>query len=151
MIARLKQLWERAAAGPERGEGHDLSLAVAALMVEVMRMDGKREQAERDEIARLLGQRFRLDAGEIDALIKQAGEQAEQALDLHQFTVVVVKGYSSAERCEILTDLWRVVMADGHIDAYEEQLLRRVAELLGIHHREFIASKLSAGTGIDEG
>jgi len=149
MIEKLKQLWEQAASSEENRSGHELSLAVAALMVEVMRMDGEQQRSERDEIARLLGKRFALTANELDSLIERASSSVEKALDLQQFTSVVVKGYSTEERREILTELWRVVMADGHIDPYEEQLLRRMSELLGIYHREFIAAKLAAGTNVE--
>ncbi len=63
---------------------------------------------------------------------------------MHQFTSRLVRGFSTDERVEILQRLWRVAMADGHVDPYEEQLLRRIADLLGIHHRQYIEARLAA-------
>jgi len=134
MIKKLKQMWKQASASPQEKKQHDVSLAVAALMVEVMRMDGHLESSERSEIVLALSRRFSLDQVEIHDLIENALQEVEQALDLHQFTSVVVKGFSTRERIGILSELWAVAMADGFVDPYEEQLIRRMADLMGLHH-----------------
>ncbi|MDQ6970686.1 MAG: TerB family tellurite resistance protein [Mariprofundus sp.] len=145
MIQKLKQMWKKAAESPVDDRQHEVSLAVAALMVEIMRMDGQLQDTERNEIIRRLQQRFALDVAEVDALIKQATEKVEQALDMHQFTSVVVKGFSTDERLTILTELWAVALADGHVDPHEEQIIRRMADLMGLHHTQFIQAKIAAG------
>ncbi|RLL51573.1 hypothetical protein D8Y20_08780 [Mariprofundus sp. EBB-1] len=145
MIQKLKQMWKKAAESPQEERKHDVTLAVAALMVEIMRMDEKLQDAERSEIIKHLEKRFALSHAEIHVLIEQASQQVEDALDMHQFTSVVVKGFNTAERIDILAELWAVALADGHIDPYEEQLIRRVADLLGLHHSQFIQAKIAAG------
>ena len=135
MIRKLQTLWKKAADTPSDKREHDVSLAVTALMVEVMRMDGKLDEAERSEIVLAVEKRFGLSQTEINALIEQASIEVEQALDLHQFTSTVVKSFSTAERQKILSELWSVAMADGRVDPYEEQLLRRMAELMGLDRR----------------
>ncbi|RMH60117.1 MAG: TerB family tellurite resistance protein [Zetaproteobacteria bacterium] len=146
MIQTLRRLL-----GKHRGRDaratHDIRLAVAALMAEVMRMDGRLDPAERAHILHALGQRFALSPQESKDLITRACQACEQALDLHQFTSVVIRHYSTEQRAEIISDLWRIAMADGHADAHEEQLIRRVSELIGISHRQFIAAKLAAEAG----
>jgi len=145
MIQKLKQMWKNAAESPKEEREHDVALAVAALMVEIMRMDGHLQEAERSEIIRHLETRFALSHAEIHVLIEQAAMNVEDALDMQQFTSVVVKGFSTAERVDILVELWKVAKADGHVDPYEEQLIRRMADLLGLHHSQFIQAKISAG------
>ena len=145
MIRALKQMWAQAAASPSATKQHDVALAVAALMTEVMRMDGEADAAERAHIVGRLEQRFGLDTTAVHRLIEDAGRETEEALDLHQFTSVVVKSFTTEERIQILADLWQVAMAGGYVDPYEEQLLRRIAELMGLHHSQFIRAKISAG------
>jgi len=145
MIQKLKQMWKKAADSPVDDRQNEVSLAVAALMVEVMRMDGQLQDTERNEIIKRLQVRFALTSSDVEALIKQATEKVEQALDMHQFTSVVVKGFSTDERLHILTELWAVALADGHVDPYEEQIIRRMADLMGLHHTQFIQAKLAAG------
>jgi len=144
MIQKLKQMWKKAADSPVDDRQNEVSLAVAALMVEVMRMDGQLQDTERNEIIKRLQVRFALTSSDVEALIKQATEKVEQALDMHQFTSVVVKGFSTDERLHILTELWAVALADGHVDPYEEQIIRRMADLMGLHHTQFIQAKLAA-------
>jgi len=145
MIQKLKQMWKKAADSPVDNRQNEVSLAVAALMVEIMRMDGKLQETERNEIIKRLQARFALSSSDVEDLIKQATEKVEQALDMHQFTSVVVKGFSTDERLHILTELWAVALADGHVDPYEEQIIRRMADLMGLHHTQFIQAKLAAG------
>jgi len=145
MIQKLKQIWAQAAASPAPSKQHDVSLAVAALMVEIMRMDGKLDSAEHSHIVCTLEKRFGLAKTEVHQLIEQASSETEQAMDLHQFTSVVVKSFTTPERIHILAELWQVAMADGHVDPYEEQLIRRIAELIGLHHSQFIQAKIAAG------
>jgi len=145
MIKKLKQMWKEAAASPQEKQPHGLSLAVAALMVEVMRMDGHLESSERSEIVLALSRRFGLDQVEIHELIDNALQEVAEALDLHQFTSVVVKGFSTRDRIGIVAELWSVALADGFVDPYEEQLIRRMADLMGLHHSQFIEAKIAAG------
>jgi uncharacterized tellurite resistance protein B-like protein len=46
------------------------------------------------------------------------------------------------ERARIVGMLWKVSSADGHIDAHEEHLVRKVADLLYVPHARFIQAKL---------
>ncbi len=43
--------------------------------------------------------------------------------------------------------MWRVAYADGHLDKYEEHLIRQVAELTYVPHQDYIRAKL-AGKGL---
>jgi len=142
MIKRLKKLFGEKA--DDKPREHDIALAVAALMVEIMLMDGKLDDAEHRVIHSLLSKRFKLDDAEINALIERATNAADKAHDLYQFTSRIIKEYPIEERSDIIRELWRVAMADGHADAYEEQLIRRIADLIGVHHDQFIDAKIQA-------
>jgi len=144
MIKRLKGIFGDMAGEQRPGHKHDIALAVAALMVEVMMIDGRLDEAEHSVISSLLQRRFDLSAGDIHKLIERAKAAADKAHDLFQFTSRIIKGYPINERSDIIRELWRVAMADGHVDAYEEQLIRRIAELIGVHHHHFIDAKIQA-------
>jgi len=143
MIKRLKNLF-RGKADDLPGQEHDIATAVAALMVEVMLMDGRLDAAEQGVISALLRRRFDLDDEAIARLVTRATAEADKAHDLFQFTSRIIKAYSINQRSDIIRELWRVAMADGHVDAYEEQLIRRIAELIGVHHQHFIDAKIQA-------
>ena len=44
----------------------------------------------------------------------------------------------------LIHNMWEVAYADGHIDRYEEHLIRKVADLLYLSHVDFIKSKVNA-------
>lgn len=144
MLKRLKNLFMDKPADDFPVDQHDIATAVAALMVEVMLMDGRLDDAEHTMIASMLQRRFRLDDDEIQVLVARATKAADKAHDLFQFTSRIIRAYPIEQRSGIIRELWSVAMADGHADAYEEQLIRRVAELIGVHHQHFIAAKLQA-------
>jgi len=144
MIKTLKKLWSASPTGREKGKGLDITLAVTALLVEVMMMDGRLDDAEHCEIVVALKNRFGLPDEDACRLIDRATTAADKAHDLHHFTSRIIDKYPFEERAGIIHELWRVAMADGHVDAYEEQLIRKIADLIGVTHRDFINSKLQA-------
>ncbi len=142
MFSKLKALFTEEKK-PESKE-HDISLAVTAMMIEIMRIDGKLDSAERKVIFDAIEKRFDLSHEAVETLIAEASEAQSKSTDLHQFTSLINQQFSTEERIDILKELWQVAMADGHIDPYEEQLIRRVAGLIGVYHGEFIQAKIDA-------
>lgn len=143
MLKRLKSFLKEGGDKNSKHE-HTLPLAVAAILVEVMRIDGRLEKAEHDSVMRALKGRFALPVSEIEILIEEARRKTDDSHDLHQFTSQIIKAYGTEERIAIIKELWQVAMADGHVDPHEEHLIRRTAELIGVYHKEFIQAKIQA-------
>jgi len=139
-IARYRPGGAQAADGDEIG----LNVAVAALLVEVLRADFEVDAVERqavvDSVAALLG----LGAEQGRALVEEAERQIDKSHDLYQFTSQVNRTYTDADKMSLLEALWRVAQADTVVHKYEEHLIRRVADLIHVPHRGFIAAKLRA-------
>jgi len=140
MINRLKALLSggdsRSATAAAPRESDDLQVAVAALLVEAALMDDRFEASERDKIAELLKARFELSDADAEALLATAREQVGQSSQLFGFTRVVADRFSPDERVELVEMLWQVAYADGHLDDYEANLLRRLAGLIHVSDRE---------------
>ncbi len=45
---------------------------------------------------------------------------------------------------QVILAMWRIAMADRNIDALEEHVIRRAADLLYVSHSKFIEAKLAA-------
>jgi len=142
MIKALKRLWEDQ---PKQSQQEaDIVLAITALMVHVMQQDDHLDDAEHQEIIQSIQQRFNISLQKAEQYIKQAQHEIHSAHDLHQYTSPLIKAYSQSERVDIIRQLWRVAMADNDIDPYEEALIRKIAELIGVHHHQFIDAKIAA-------
>ncbi len=144
MLQKLKNMWNKSDTANATNKEHDISLAITAVMVEIMHIDGKLDEAEHNEIITAVEKRFGLSTQEVHELVEQAKKEVGNANDMHQFTSQIIKHYTTEERIDFLKELWQIAMADGHVDPYEEQLIRRTAELIGVYHREFIEAKIAA-------
>ncbi|MDQ6977114.1 MAG: TerB family tellurite resistance protein [Ghiorsea sp.] len=144
MLKKIKAMFHGSKTDESKAKKHDISLAVTAMMIEIMRIDGNLEDTERQVIFKAIEKRFDLSHEEVETLIKEATQAQAKSTDLHQFTSLINNQFSTQERIDFLKELWQVAMADGHIDPYEEQLIRRVAGLIGVYHGEFIQAKIDA-------
>jgi len=126
---------------------HARNLAVAAVLVEVLRADYDVAAAERRQVLESIQAMLGLEGAECEALLASADWVVDGAHDLHQFTSQLNRTLSHAEKLQLLEQLWRVAQADDIVHHYEEHLIRRVADLLHVSHREFIVSKLRSTGG----
>ncbi|MEQ8800136.1 MAG: TerB family tellurite resistance protein [Phycisphaerales bacterium] len=122
---------------------HTRELAAAVLLLEMEHADHDHDPREQDEIRRLLRETFHLTDDEVTELLQAARPAQQEAISLHRFIQVLNDGMGLADKRRVLEMLWRVAYADAHLDAHEEHLLRHLAELLHLPHREFIQAKLT--------
>jgi uncharacterized tellurite resistance protein B-like protein len=142
--------WIQRQIGAERTDAATvggLNLAVAALLVEVLRADYDVADSERQQVVESVSRLLGLAEPEAAALVVEAERHIDQSHDLYQFTSQVNRAYSDSEKLQLLEALWRVAQADDVVHKYEEHLIRRVADLLYIPHSGYITAKLRAGRG----
>ena len=138
MINRFKALFATADTGAsgELGRDEELHLAAAALLVESACLDGHFDGDERSSIERLLKERFELEEDEVSLLVADAEEAVAESGELYGFTKVIKDRYSSEERVEMIEMLWEVAFADGRLDHFEDNLIRRVGGLIFVSDRD---------------
>ena len=149
MLARIQSFFrEQLAPDADGGDPeHRRNLAAAALLIEIARADFQFDDDEQAAIESALRGSLDLDDDEIAELVRLAGEESRDATSLHQFTRLVNETHEIADKCALMEQLWRVAYADGRIDRYEEQILRRIADLLHLRHAEFMQAKHAAAPG----
>lgn len=114
----------------------DKELAAAALLLEVAATDGHLDGSEAAAIRRALARTFGLADAELDALIAAARTRADGSVQLFGFTRCFKDNSSYDERVALIELLWEVALADGRIDHYESNLLRRIGGLLYVSDRD---------------
>ncbi len=123
---------------------HRLQLASAALMVEMVHVDDEVTQEEEIKIRQLIKQRFELNKTETEALLELAHNEKHEATDYYSFTSLLNTHFTQQKKIKLVEDLWQLAYTDGHLDKYEEHLLRRLADLLHVPHHDFIRTKHKA-------
>ena len=125
-------------AGPDQ---HGLQLATAALLFEMLRADDDEHPDERHALEQALQKCFALSESETRQLSQLADREAAESVSLHQFTGLINRHFSPGEKIRVVEMLWQVAYADGSLDRYEEALVRKIAELIYVPHREFMQAK----------
>lgn len=119
----------------------DQRLAVAALLVHLIAVDGVITDDERKRLREVLSKHYELDAGDTERLVAEARRRDEDAVDLYGFTSVLKRMLDETGRAQVVEMMWQLVFADGKISEFEDNMVWRVAELLAVSPRERIALK----------
>ena len=119
----------------------DYRLAATALLVHVVSLDGQPTQAEQRKLHSLIESHFKLDRGTADRLIADATEVEGEAVDLYHFTSVIMRSLDEAGRKRIVQMMWELVYADGQVTEFEDNVVWRASDLLGISQRDRIELK----------
>jgi uncharacterized tellurite resistance protein B-like protein len=125
----------RTAAAPAFEDG-DYRLATVALLVHVANVDGMVDPLERQRLREIIEARFGLDEATTTQLIECAEQSDREAVDFFHFTTVLKRALNDDGRHKIIEMMWDVVFADGTVTEFEENVVWRVAELLGVSTRD---------------
>lgn len=130
--------------GPKAEPHPPRDIALAVLLLECARADFEHVPAELDAVRAGLAAQLALPEAELDGLIDEARGVAKGAVSLHGPITRLNRELSAEAKRELMSWLWRVACADGRIDAHEEHLLRKLADLLHISHADFVRTRLDA-------
>jgi len=137
-LENLKQIINRHEPEPDE---QALPPAAAVLLLELAVADAGIDDRERQVIEQAILQHFGLDQAEARDLIDEAVRCQRDSHSLHEFTHQLRVELEPEARGELVEWLWKVGFADGRLDRHEEHLVRRLADLLGVPHREFMRRK----------
>ena len=121
---------------------HQVRLATAALLVEMMNQDSKVLESERRLVKEILSQQFDLTPEESAEMYSLAEEEVDNSTGNYPFTKLIAEHFSQAKKIQVIEALWQVAYIDQHLDAYEESMVRRIADLIYVSHSDFIRTKL---------
>jgi uncharacterized tellurite resistance protein B-like protein len=123
---------------PSRFGEDDYRLAAAALLVHAAAIDGAVSDLEREKLHALIKRAFGLDEAATDELVAEATEAEHEAVDLYHFTSRINRSMDEAGRLRVVEMMWEITYADGHVTEFEDNLLWRAADLLGVSSRDRI-------------
>jgi uncharacterized tellurite resistance protein B-like protein len=116
-------------------------LAATALLIHVISLDGEPSEVEKRKLHSLIESRFGLDPGTADQLIKSATLAEGEAVDLYHFTSIIMREVNEEGRLRIVEMMWELVYVDGAVSEFEDNVVWRAADLLGISSRNRIDLK----------
>ncbi len=112
-------------------ETHNEADLVLRLMFEIAISDGNLNEAE----LKIIKQRASLFSDEdtkVSTIIKKIIDEAQESVSFYPFVKKINQTHNNEEKKDLLKILWELVTADSVIDAYEENLYFKIADLLKI-------------------
>lgn len=116
-------------------DSNDPKLSVAALMVHLAAVDGQMKDEERNAIKGALMDHYDLDEAAVDKLVREAAMRDAEAVDFYKFTQGITR-LEMEDRIEIVRMMWMVVFADKKNHELEDNMVWRIAELIGVSSRD---------------
>lgn len=118
-------------------------LATAVLLYEIACADMEVADSEDKTLRDLLLAMPGIDESTCEKLLEQARAVKSDAVSLHDYVDALNAQCDADDKRRIVRMIWEVAYADGVLDAHEEHMTRRLADLLYIPHSVFIQEKLA--------
>ena len=115
--------------------------AVVVLLLRAANIDGKKDEQEIEAIKRLIIQQFNYDEEKADILITSASEKEESSADLFEWSKIINDHYDLDSKKIVFSMMCEIICADGLIDPFESNLIRRLSGLLYISDKDAGAIK----------
>ena len=145
MLSSIKSLFDSVSADTHPESSVDLTRKVSlVLMIEVALSDGNFDETERVQLVSTIAKRWKLATPEVNDWINLAEQQQNSSTSLFEHTRVINQYFSREEKIGLVNCLWEIAFADGRADHFEENTIRKIADLIYVEHRDFIRSKIRA-------
>ena len=141
MLKEIKSFFADLTGGKEMShfEDNDYRVAAAALLVHVATLEKELSEPSRAKLHALLKLRFELSDEVTEELIDAAVSADHEAVDFYHFTSLLNRTLNEEGRQRIIEMMWEMVYADGRVSEFEDNVMWRVSDLLGVPARERIA------------
>ncbi len=139
LLQSLKALFvpEQAAENPMA----ELSVLLG-LLVEAAMADHILTCEEKESLLQWLATKG-VEGSEAEQLLHFALAEQQESTSLHPMTHWAAKNLNREQRAALVKELWKVVLADGQIDPWEEALMRKLCDLMHVPHSVYIQTKLA--------
>ena len=102
--------------------------AVICLMIEIARLDGKIDEKEIEEIKNFYTELY--PDGNFSEAFNDLQDWTSHKESFNPFINIINSNCTKRMKLEILSNIWDVILSDGHVDPYEDSLFMQIGDLL---------------------
>jgi len=143
LIKRAIGIGQAEDAGSDAGKP-GLELLASVLLLEAAHSDYECSELELEHVVETVRALYEIPHEYVLELMELARAERNKAVDIQHFTRHANERMSREEKLTVLEAVWRIILADGDIDKYEEHYARRLANLLWLEHKDFIDARRRA-------
>lgn len=148
MLSKIESFFKEHLSASDQETGRQiearLKIATTVLFLEMAYSDFELHEDEQQHIRQTLTDLYGLSTEEIEDLVDIAKDSRENRQDIWVFTNLLKDNFDRDQKIHIVEQLWQLIYADGHVDKYEDALIRKITNLLGLEHGEMIQAKMKA-------
>jgi uncharacterized tellurite resistance protein B-like protein len=124
-------------------ESKDISIqkSICSLMIEVAYADNQLDESELKAMANSLS-KLDIQQEEIREIVNETLAKSKESISFYEHTRILNDQLDYDQKKDVLNSVWSIAFADGQMNKHEEHLIRRIADLLYLNHKDFINSKL---------
>ena len=153
MFSNLKSAFQKAISkeiDESDDYGEDIQ-AIIILLLEACQIDGETEEIEINFIKNLLINKFNFSKAEAEENINNALKNDGERIEIFSQIKIILNQMDHKERIDVIEMMWGVILADGIIDDFEANLMRRMNGLLYVSGIESAEAKERALTTSKQG
>ena len=119
-----------------------LQVATCALFFEIAKADENFTSEEHEKIVSIMKMKYELDNDEANELMSRTEESIKKSVSIYEFATVVDQNFSKDDKLELMKELWQLIYTDKKLNKYEDNLIKRIGDILKLEHKEVIDAKL---------
>ena len=126
----------------EESKDSSIQKSICSLMIEVAYADSRLDESELKAMANCLS-KLDIEKEEIQEIVDATLAKSKESISFYEHTRILNDQLDYDQKKEVLNSVWAIAFADGEMDKHEEHLIRRIADLLYLNHKDFINAKLN--------
>lgn len=136
----FKNLFKTKEIEPE-SKDNSIQKSICSLMIEVAYADNELDESELKAMANSLS-KLDIKEEEIQEIVDATLAKSKESISFYEHTRILNDQLDYDQKKDVLNSVWSIAFADGQMNKHEEHLIRRIADLLYLNHKDFINSKL---------
>lgn len=109
-----------------RTTDHDLHIATAVLLIEMAGSDQDIAREEAEAVCSLMQEQFGIDENKIPEIVEVAISARKAKGKINEFVSKVNDNFTDKQRQVVLAMIWKIVLADGKIERYEQNFANQM-------------------------
>jgi len=126
----------------EESKDSSIQKSICSLMIEVAYADDQLDESELKAMANALS-KLDIEDEEIQEIVDTTLAKSKESISFYEHTRILNDQLDYDQKKAVLNSVWAIAFADGEMDKHEEHLIRRIADLLYLNHKDFINAKLN--------
>jgi len=130
---------------------NDIRLATAVLLLEMAQVDGGYTSEEGRSLFQALEKEFGLTKEMTHSLLEKAEQNVGGPGRIDHFVQIINSSFDDLQRQRVLSDVWKIVSADGVTSEREQKFAVYLREKLGLSMEQSLRARKMSEEGVDLG